>query len=683
MADQKISALTSKATPVGADTTVIVDSVGGLNKKITLSTIPVSTPVQTELDLKEDEANKATDFSTINDTLYPTVKASNDRILEVLGAASVYMLSDVASDIGPYAQMPILSLFTAGTLGTSTRTITTTPSVFKSFATNTGYPNTTVLPAGVMLAHYETEKASGSNNYYTYWELYKRTSGGTETLLGTSDNSSESALNTVIQHTLALTLSTNEVLSATDRLVIKVYGVMVSSSATCSLRFDSTTGAKLQLASSPYNYIPADDSLVVHKAGTETITGNKTISGTTNFSALTASRIMALDSSKNVTSPYTLDTDGTLAANSDTNIASQKATKTYVTNTLLDFLNTKTLYGEGTDGDVTISSGTTTLTRTMFYNNLTISGTGVLAMAQHGIFVKGTLNLTAAPSGAIINNGNNGSNSSGGAGASGGAAIAWGERAASGSAGSNGAAGATGVGSTSTTVTAVGLSPVQRGALSGQSGAGGNGTSGAGGAASDSTNSTQTYYPRSITDCLSRVSVMSGAASVVFLSTGASGRGGSSGAGDGTNSGRGGGGGGSGAGAVFIFANTINVTGNVNTSVIQARGGNGGNGGNGSAGNTGGGGAGGGGQGGLVCIVYENLTGTASNFIDAMGGNGGNGGNGFGTGTAGGGGTSGSAGAVVLFNTATGAITKLVDATVGAPSGATGGTAPTVRQGLS
>ena len=41
MADTKISALTAKTIPVAADTTVIVDSVGGANKKITLGKVPL------------------------------------------------------------------------------------------------------------------------------------------------------------------------------------------------------------------------------------------------------------------------------------------------------------------------------------------------------------------------------------------------------------------------------------------------------------------------------------------------------------------------------------------------------------------------------------------------------------------------------------------------------------------
>jgi len=52
MADKKISALTAKAAPVAGDTLVIVDSVGGDNKKITAGTLPVSNSTQTALNGK-------------------------------------------------------------------------------------------------------------------------------------------------------------------------------------------------------------------------------------------------------------------------------------------------------------------------------------------------------------------------------------------------------------------------------------------------------------------------------------------------------------------------------------------------------------------------------------------------------------------------------------------------------
>ena len=54
------------------------------------------------------------------------------------------------------------------------------------------------------------------------------------------------------------------------------------------------------------------------------------------------------------------------------------------------------LFGTGADGNVTISSGTTTLTRDMLYNNLTLSGTGKINTAGFKIFVSGTLDISAA-----------------------------------------------------------------------------------------------------------------------------------------------------------------------------------------------------------------------------------------------------------------------------------------------
>lgn len=49
----EISAITLKATPIGADETIIEDSAAGYVKKsVTLSTLPISTPTQTALDAK-------------------------------------------------------------------------------------------------------------------------------------------------------------------------------------------------------------------------------------------------------------------------------------------------------------------------------------------------------------------------------------------------------------------------------------------------------------------------------------------------------------------------------------------------------------------------------------------------------------------------------------------------------
>jgi hypothetical protein len=107
MADQKISQLTTKATPVSNDTTVVVDSAAPTtNKKITLGSLPVSTAQQTAIDakvadainngvttvapsqnavfdalaLKENVANKVTNLNSPDNTTYPTTQAVINRI---------------------------------------------------------------------------------------------------------------------------------------------------------------------------------------------------------------------------------------------------------------------------------------------------------------------------------------------------------------------------------------------------------------------------------------------------------------------------------------------------------------------------------------------------------------------------------------------------------------------------
>jgi hypothetical protein len=74
------------------------------------------------------------------------------------------------------------------------------------------------------------------------------------------------------------------------------------------------------------------------------------------------------------------------------------------------------IFGDGSDGDVTISSNTT-LTRDMNYNNLTINPTFTLNTSGYRVFVKGTL----TNNGTISNNGSAGGNgaSPGSGGASG------------------------------------------------------------------------------------------------------------------------------------------------------------------------------------------------------------------------------------------------------------------------
>lgn len=290
-------------------------------------------------------------------------------------------------------------------------------------------------------------------------------------------------------------------------------------------------------------------------------------------------------------------------------------------------------FGDGSDGNVTISSGTTTLSRDMYYNNLTMSGTGILVTNGYKVFVKGTLDITAAHVGAIQWNGNNGGDAST---ATGGSAPTAQPGATVGTI-ANGGAGATATNAAGTAGTA-GTIGNGNGGVSGTGGAGGNGVAGNGGGASALRTPAVNVSFRSY-----RTNFL---ASITLIGGGSGGGGGASGAGDSffAVNGGGGGGGGNGGGVIALYANLILKSANTPAGTIQANGGNGGVGGNGGAsfGATGGGGGGNGGGAGWIFLCYNALAGPVIvGLLQANGGNGGTGGNAGGTG---GGGDSGGAG---------------------------------------
>jgi hypothetical protein len=331
-------------------------------------------------------------------------------------------------------------------------------------------------------------------------------------------------------------------------------------------------------------------------------------------------------------------------------------------------------FGDGSDGTQTITTATTTitglmssgqLTRDAYFDDLTISGSGSINVGSFRVFVKGTLDITAAGAGAFTTSTLNGTNGSGGGpGASGGSVAA--ATIAGVQAGGAGATGGTGAGAQAASPNTGNL-----GGRCGASGAGGTGSGGAGGANRTSATIAQLVrWKRFHTDPIRGVTLMQG---------GASGPGGGSGGGDGTSNGRGSGAGGSGGGCIWISANTINRGGSTAAACFRANGGAGGNGALSATGNVGGGGGGGGAGGGVIHIYYATLSGsTATNALTANGGDGGNGSDGAGTGLGGSGGSGGYGGYLQTFDLTanTSAVaddTNVAGATGSSNSGATGG----------
>lgn len=189
----------------------------------------------------------------------------NGRVYKIAGSAIssvgflTYVFSRDASDIAGYEQMPALTSYTIGAADTATVAATTTPAIIQEFATNTGFPNTTLIPAGVFNVTYQTQKNSGSQSYYTYAVIYKRNLSGTETAIATTNNSSSVSANTVQSVSVSAVSQTDISVLTTDRIVVKVFAVMVSGTANISIYYDDATDSRLAFPSAladATNFVP-------------------------------------------------------------------------------------------------------------------------------------------------------------------------------------------------------------------------------------------------------------------------------------------------------------------------------------------------------------------------------------------------------------------------------------------
>jgi hypothetical protein len=299
---------------------------------------------------------------------------------------------------------------------------------------------------------------------------------------------------------------------------------------------------------------------------------------------------------------------------------SWSGTQTFVGNVIISGTTSGifNIWGNGSDGDVTIASGTTTLTTDKYYNNLTIQTGGILKPNGFRIFVKGT--LTCQGTGKIASNGGNGG---------------------------NGAAGGTGTGAggdAGVVAYAVGTLPIP---LAGSAGGAGHGMTTPGADGTSGTNSVKSMVGNAVAGGAGQAGSQSAAGGAgaagtktgtiynvvsnfsnafnlydftgttitqlgVSPSSGGGGGGGSNNAGSLDNKGSGGGGSGASGGVVWVSAKIIGVLN------AEAIGGTGGNGGTAEAD----GGGGGGGNGGVIIIIKNTSTTINTTVTGGIGGTG-------------------------------------------------------------
>lgn len=129
------------------------------------------------------------------------------------------------SDISTYESLTVAPASGVQVDEVTTLTNTNTEYLIDAYATASGYPNTTLLLAG--LWQFSTYNYLGSTGGTTkiYSRVYKRTSSGVETeIFTTSGNAVTITGQTVANYSQNYTTTTDTLLDPADRLIVKLYG---------------------------------------------------------------------------------------------------------------------------------------------------------------------------------------------------------------------------------------------------------------------------------------------------------------------------------------------------------------------------------------------------------------------------------------------------------------------------
>lgn len=287
-------------------------------------------------------------------------------------------------------------------------------STIANFLTPSGFPNISLIPAGYWSFYLHSYKANGSTTFDIFVEVYSRTTGGTETLLLSTDPTEVTSIGSASME-ISDGYYSGSSLNLSDRILVKVratntgtasstitfltegtvhysYGVtpFTSAGAVTSVGLVvGTTGTDVNVSNSPITSsgnitlnIP-DASATARglvTTGTQTYAGVKTFSSAPNLSSLSSSQILALDGSSNIQS-LTTATYPSL-----TELTYVKG----VTSTIQTQLDNKFSTSGGTvSGNLTVTGTTSSDTvSATTYQNLPVSavtnGTGISALTSNG-----------------------------------------------------------------------------------------------------------------------------------------------------------------------------------------------------------------------------------------------------------------------------------------------------------
>jgi hypothetical protein len=209
-----------------------------------------------------------------NITLYPTTAASD--------ISTYYKLVDSLSD--PDYDDTAANVSTGAVTG-SGQLIASLASAPEVFVGDAGVLNISIVG--------NIRKTAGNNNDFAefYFEVYKRTSGGTETLLGTSSSTGGINVTSYEQFSASAVVVTGS-FSETDRVVTKFYGTLLGgTSATYDFQFGGSAPVRVLL--------PVPVSVIPSASASDIIVSTSNFGGAISLSADTVQK--ALDELDNIT----------------------------------------------------------------------------------------------------------------------------------------------------------------------------------------------------------------------------------------------------------------------------------------------------------------------------------------------------------------------------------------------
>jgi len=201
--------------------------------------------------------------------------ATQEYVSDLVKSNLILYPTTASSDIGGYAKL-VSDINDADYNDTavdiSTGAITGSNILISSLASAVGILSGEITQVNVRIVG-NIKRVSGTANGTFYFEIYHRDSGGTETLIGTSDVTEQVSSSSYVEFS-ASALITNENFNSTDRLVYKFYGNKVGggSNPTFNFQFGGATPVRI--------LTPVPASLLINDATPTTKGISKLYTGT-------------------------------------------------------------------------------------------------------------------------------------------------------------------------------------------------------------------------------------------------------------------------------------------------------------------------------------------------------------------------------------------------------------------